>query len=245
MGSPIQRSTIGALAAASLIFAAEPAAAQATNVVWATPDMFWYPRPVPGGTMWMRVDARNGSHEFLFDHTRLASDLSVKLETRIDPLALPFAGRDVYFRVKFDGSNAAMQSGAMAIEFAYGGELWRCDMQGEWDWGRASDYECNSKGAFDRFDEPLRDTDPRPSPDGRWEALVVNNNVVVRRAGTTGTRALSTDGTPASAYHAGSIRWSEDSVTISAYRVDSAIWTTARPGASVNQYLTKAQWRIP
>jgi hypothetical protein len=230
-------------ASASLLTFAVSAAAQTPGPVWAKPDLFWYSKAVPGGNVWMQVDVRNGWQSELFDHTRLAAELSVKMESPIRALALPFASRDAHFIVKFDGGNT-MNSGTMALEFVRNGELWRCDMQTEWDWGRASDYDCANRGAFDRVDDPPGDSVPRVSPDGKWAAIVVNNNVVVRRAGTTATTVLSKDGTPTFAYYAGSLAWSADSRTLSAYRVNAAIWTNLDLGASVKQFLMKAEWPV-
>src|SRR6185503_11779744 len=97
------------------------------------------------------------------DHTRLAKELAAKTESNITSLALPFASRDAHFVVKFDGGTT-MNAGSMALEFTLNGELWRCEMQAEWDWGKASDYDCASRGAFDRYEDPLSAA-PRVSPD--------------------------------------------------------------------------------
>jgi dipeptidyl aminopeptidase/acylaminoacyl peptidase len=63
---------------------------------------------------------------------------------------------------------------------------------------------------------------PRPSPDQKLEALIVDNNVVVRPRGQTSgadSRLLSTDGTADNSYTTNSIQWSPDSTRLVAYRV--------------------------
>ena len=68
------------------------------------------------------------------------------------------------------------------------------------------------------------DDRPRVSPDGKWEALVRNHNVVIRPAGGRGaTTVLSTDGNEADYYSQQSIEWSPDSKKIAAYRVRPGI----------------------
>ena len=226
---------------ASLLIASAAASAQNSAPVWAKPDLFWYRKAVPGGFVWMQVDARTGSNDRLFEHTRLAKELSAKTERTFTALTLPFALPTAHFVVKFDGGTT-MNAGSMALEFLVGGDLWRCEMQAEWDWGKASDYDCANRGAYDKVEAQLTDADPRVSPDGTWEALIVNNNVVVRRAGAT--TVLSKDGTPTFAYHAGSIAWSADSKTLSAYRVSSTVWTTDASG-NVKQLVVRGEWSIP
>jgi hypothetical protein len=134
-----------------------------------------------------------------------------------------------------------MNAGSMALEFMLGGELWRCEMQAEWDWGRASDYDCSSRGAFDRPEAQTRDTRARVSPDGNWEAFIESYDVVVRRVGTVPFTALSTDGTPMFGYQGGSITWSADSKRISAYRVSSALSTA---DSNVRQFVVRGEWPV-
>ena len=129
----------------ALVAALSSAAAQETTTpVWSTPDRFWFRVPVPDGNEWWTVDARHGARERLFDHRRLAIELSEQSKRTYTPLTLPFADPASGFIVKYDGSNAALQEGALAIEFSLDDERWRCELQGEWDWGRTppSDYYC-------------------------------------------------------------------------------------------------------
>src|SRR5205085_5319480 len=63
------------------------------------------------------------------------------------------------------------------------------------------------------------DEGPRLSPDGKWEALVNNFNVVVRAVGSRVLTRLSTDGSEGNAYDLSSIAWSPDSKKIAAFKV--------------------------
>src|SRR5688572_16725987 len=175
--------------------------------VWATPDRFWFRIFVPGGNEWWLVDARNGVRERLFDHRRLAAEVTAQSKQDYTPLTLPFADPAAAFVVKYDGENNALKDG-LAIEFTLADERWRCELNGEWDWAKKSDYYCAAL-EDDAATTPAS-AGPVQSPDGKWEAAIQNNNVTVRQAGGA-TRALSTDGTPAAPYHLGSLRWSADS----------------------------------
>ena len=68
------------------------------------------------------------------------------------------------------------------------------------------------------------DDRPHVSPDGKWEAVIRNHNVVVRPAGGRGESVvLSTDGSEADYYTQQSIAWSPDSKKLAAYRVRPGI----------------------
>jgi hypothetical protein len=232
----------GALVVLLVAAVSSVAAQDGTTPVWPTPDRFWFRVAVPGGNEWWTVDARHGSRERLFDHRRLAVELSEQSKRTYTPLTLPFADPASGFIVKYDGSNAALQEGALAIEFSLDDERWRCELQGEWDWGRTppSDYYCASieDGAV-----PASAAAPVRSPDGKWEALISNNNVGVRPSGGA-VRMLSIDGTPAAPYHLGSVRWSADSRAVSAYRVHSDAWRSPPSAGSVKTLITAHEWVV-
>ena len=223
--------------------AAGAGAQETTTPVWSTPDRFWFRLPAPGGNEWWTVDARSGARERLFDHQRLAIELSEQSKRAYTPLTLPFADPASEFVVKYDGSNAALQEGALAIEFSFDDERWRCELQGEWDWGRKppSDYYCApAEGAA----APASGAGPVRSPDGKWEAFISNSNVAVRPSGGA-VRMLSADGTPAAPYHLGSLRWSRDSRTISGYRMHSDAWRSPSSVDNIKTLITVRDWAVP
>jgi hypothetical protein len=228
-----------------------PSPAGVSAPVWPKPDLFWFQKPVDGGIVWLKVDAEHGVKEPLFDHQRLAVELNLRTGHEYTPLALPFSDPSAAFVVKYDGSNAYIQEGAMAIEFLLDGQRWRCDLQIKWDWNRVppTDYECLPRGPAPApgasRDGPAR-TDARRSPDGRWDAFTHEYNVVVRSVASPDApiRRLSSDGTPIAAYHAGSLRWSADSTSLTAFRVDARVWESASLNASVKPLVVKQMWPI-
>jgi len=218
--------------------------AQDPAPVWAKSDAFWYRTTVSGSHVWMTVNAEHGVRQPLFDHQRLAIELTQKTEMEFTATTLPFANPGTRFVVKYDGSSVPVPHGLLAIEFVLDNAAWRCELEAEWDWARTppSDYECTKQ------DGPVPpappDTSPTsvPSPDRKWEAFVQNDNVMVRAAGATAAKTLSKDGTSARPYQAGSLSWSEDSKTVSAYRVDAAIWRSNDVSGTVKSLIAKGAW---
>ena len=187
----------------------------------------------------------HGAREPLFDHRRLAVELNLKSGFEFTPLTLPFADPGAEFVVVFDGSNAPIE-GAMAIEFLLDGHQWRCDLQAEWDWGKEppTDYECVKGDPVQPSARPAAGA-PLRSPDGRWEALAQNHNVVVRPARGGAAKPLSSDGTAALPYDRGSIHWSRDSNTLSAYRVSPEVWKAESVTGSVKDLVLRREFKLP
>jgi dipeptidyl aminopeptidase/acylaminoacyl peptidase len=167
---------------------------------------FAYRKTVEGGFAFVTVDAQTLAKTASFDAVRLAAALGAVTDSKVDPLRLPF-------------ESFAFGEGA-TITFAIGYEPWQCDLAA---------YRCAKQELQDRsrprgfgvvrdLGVPA-DNHPRRSPDGRYEALVVDDNVVVRRADGSNAVTLSTDGTPGDFYDPETIRWSPDSRHLVAYRV--------------------------
>lgn len=215
-----------------------------SGLVWTKPDRFWFRKTMNGANVWLNVDAAYGVKEPLFDHQRLAIELGVRTGGEFTPTDLPLADPAARFVVKYDGSNAYIQEGAMAIEFILGGHHWRCDLQIKWNWNLVppTDYECLSRrpvqpGVSDR---PIVAPVSVRSPDGAWDALVEDHNVVIRPAGGGQPQKLTTDGTAAFAYQVGSITWTADSKGLSAYRVHEKVWLEPSVTATVKAQLHRA-----
>ena len=166
-------------------------------------DRFWYRKAVRGGNEFVLVDATTREKRPAFDHARLAASLSAARDTTYTATGLPFN------RITFvdDGQS---------IEFAAADSLWRCTL---------SDYACRRTGPAPRFGgrggggQRQPNDQPRLSPDGKWEALIVNYNVHVRAPGSTESIALSQDGSEGNYYTLQSIAWSPDSKRLAANRV--------------------------
>lgn len=220
-----------------------------SDLVWTTLDRFWFRKTVAGGHLWLNVDAEYGVKEPLFDHQRLAIELGIRTGDEYTALTLPLANPAAQFVVKYDGSNAYIQEGAMAIEFMLDGVRWRCDLQTKWDWNKVppTDYVCASRGAVVPGVSGPVGTAPamHASPDGRWEATVQDHNVVVRAAGGGAARRLSADGAAGFAYQAGSIAWTADSKGLAAYRVNEQVWLSASVTGSVKTAVVRSTFSIP
>lgn len=224
------------------------AAVEPSPLTWARPDHFWYRKAMPNGNVWLNVDALHGVKEPLFDHQRLAIELNLRGGYEFTPMTLPFADPATEFVVKYDGSNAYIQEGAMAIEFILDGSLWRCELQIKWDWNKVppTDYECLPRRPMQPGTRPRRAAgSPVPSPDGRWEALIEAHNVIMRPRGGGAATRLSTDGSAADPYAPESLQWSRDSKTLVGYRVKPELWQSDSLTGSVKNLVTRGEWQAP
>jgi dipeptidyl aminopeptidase/acylaminoacyl peptidase len=173
-------------------------------------DRFFYRRSVKGGHEFVMVDALTQEKRPAFDHERLAAALAKATGERQDPLRIPATG------VRIADDERALD---LSVEQA----RWHCSL---------TEYSCSRSeapplrpGFLRGFASVVRDPDaprddkPRPSPDGRWEALVDNYNVALRVPGSKALTRLSSDGSEGNYYELRSIVWSPDSTRLAAYRV--------------------------
>jgi dipeptidyl aminopeptidase/acylaminoacyl peptidase len=167
---------------------------------------FWYRKTIKGGTAFEVMDAETMAKKAAFDHQRLAASLSAASGKKYSALNLPFQA-------------IAFVDGEKAIEFDLGDSKWRCEL---------ADYSCRKVGPASRrrggagspfVTPPPPPQDPKPSPDGKWTALIKNYNIWVRSSDGKTEFPLSWEGSEGDAYLWGSIAWSPDSKKIAAYRV--------------------------
>ena len=184
---------------------------------------FWYRRSVKGGNEFMWFDAETRQKRPAFDHARLAAAL---------PPATGATGNK-YTAVTLPFNTIAFADNETTLEVTVDGVPWRCGL---------SDYICKKAaeagggrgggrgrgagaGGFTGIPGPGLsnrrgdDNAPKVSPDGKWEALVNNYNIVVRAAGGRDLTRLSTDGSEGDYYALSSIVWSPDSKKLAASRV--------------------------
>jgi hypothetical protein len=234
---------LGGLLVAAAAFLQTPAPAE---LHWPKPDLFWYRVSIPNGNLWLSVDAKHGVREPLFDHQRLAIELNLRSGYEFTPATLPFADPAAEFVVKFDGSNAYIQEGAKAIEFVMDGYLWRCELQIKWNWNLVppTDYECGSRRPH--VPRPKAAVTSVASPDGRWDAILLEHNIGVRRRGTDApVLMLSKDGSASAQYSLGSIVWSPDSRRVAAYRVDAKVPQSTAVAGNVAPLVVRGEWAVP
>lgn len=242
----IEMAVAGHFAAATPQVPAEPQP-EVSAPVWAKPDHFWFRKAYGDGHLYFTVDTLHGVKEPLFDHQRLAIELNLRTGYEFTPTTLPFADPAARFEVKYDGSNAYIQEGAMAVEFDLDGTHWRCDLQIKWNWNKIppTDYECLPRRPATTAPTSPAPPAPATSPDGRYAVEVRNFNVwllplVTREA----PRALTTNGTTDIAYDAGSLQWSQDSTVVTAYKLDADIWRSPSITANVKGMTTRVELRV-
>jgi dipeptidyl aminopeptidase/acylaminoacyl peptidase len=167
---------------------------------------FWYRKSVKGGFEFVMFDAETLTRRPAFDAERLAASLSAAAGGKYTALDLPFTA-------------LTLSEDEREIRFAAGDINWKCEL---------SNYTCANLGPAERRgpgapqrppDAQRRPDQPKPSPDGRWEAFVKNYNVFLRPKDKKEEFALSSDGSEGDYYTLQSIVWSPDSKRLAAYRV--------------------------
>jgi dipeptidyl aminopeptidase/acylaminoacyl peptidase len=167
---------------------------------------FWYRKSVKGGFEFVLFDAETLTRRPAFDAGRLAASLSAAAGGKYTALDLPF-------------TTLTLSEDEREIRFAAGDINWKCEL---------SNYTCANLGPAERRgpglqqrppDAQRRPDQPRPSPDGRWEAFVKNYNVFIRPKDKKEETALSSDGSEGDYYTLQSVVWSPDSKRLAAYRV--------------------------
>lgn len=161
-------------------------------------------RSVTAGDEFLVTETATGEVRRAFDHERLAEGLSSVTGEAYGAFSLPFRA----FGYVDDGG---------AVEVAFGEATYRCDLAG---------YRCaevpgaepsERGGSGGPADGEVGG--PRVSPDGRWEGLVENHNVVIRQVGSDSDHYRTHDGSEGNAYRAQTLAWSPDSRGLVAQRV--------------------------
>ena len=166
---------------------------------------FFYRKTVAGGFAFETVDAHTLAAAPAFNQAKLATGLAAALGRPVDPLQLPF--------VDFDFAD-----GGKAIRFDVDDATWRCGLD---------DFHCAIEpphgrprgfGVVRDLSVPA-DNSPRLSPDRQWEALVEDDNLIIRKPGTRDAIRLTSDGSAGDFYDPETLNWSPDSRHIMIYRV--------------------------
>lgn len=191
-----------------------------------TTSRFWYRKSVKGGNEFVLVDAETLTKKPAFDHERLAASLSSAAGEKYTALKLPFNA--IIF---VDNEKAIEFTIGEFLGFGFGppggatGPRWRCDLS-EYSCKKLSEDTQRGRGQFNlqsrgipgpQYDQGP--SEPKVSPDGKWEALINNYNVVIRAKGKRDLTRLSLDGSEGNTYTVQSIAWSPDSSKLVAYRV--------------------------
>jgi dipeptidyl aminopeptidase/acylaminoacyl peptidase len=151
-----------------------------------------YRKSVAGGAVFLLADVDARTKTVAFDHEKLAAALSAAGE-KAAAQRLPF-------------QEAALAEDGRSVSFELSRVRWRCALP---------DYSCR------KVDMTRPAQEARTSPDGKWEALISNYNVLVREKGKTEAPLKSMDGSEGNYYTPRSLAWSPDSRNLVAYRVRS------------------------
>jgi dipeptidyl aminopeptidase/acylaminoacyl peptidase len=171
---------------------------------------FVYRKSVAGGHEFVMVDAETQQKRPAFDHARLAAALAKETGDKHTAQQLGF-------------NSFSFTEDEKSIELTLDQARWKCTL---------AEYSCTKTeprplraGVLRGVNGPVRDPEsqpearPRPSPDGKWEALVDNFNLAVRPKGGKKLQLLSTDGSEGNYYELTSVAWSPDSKKLVAYRI--------------------------
>lgn len=175
---------------------------------WQDEARFHYRKTVEGGFAFVSHDLASGRGEPAFDHAAIARALAAAGGGEHPPTQLPFEN----FRFEDEGA---------AIAFTAGEVRWRCTL------APAACARAAPRPGRPRAFGVVRDlavpadNRPRPSPDGRHEALVEDGYVVVRRVddGATVLHLRAGDEDPTRFDDPETLAWSPDSRWLAVYRV--------------------------
>ena len=168
---------------------------------------FWYVRNTPEGRVYVMVDAGRRRRQDLFDHRRLAAELTRATGRDVQPGQLWL-------------ERLHTNAGADTLRFHYAGHRWTYDNRRN----RLTDDGPLPPAPPQRHwmevdDE--RQAAPVTSPDGKLMAYIRENNVWVSRTDGSQPRQLSHDGTPGN-YYSAYISWSPDSRMVASCRIRPA-----------------------
>jgi dienelactone hydrolase len=169
---------------------------------------FIYRKSTGGGHQFVVFDAATLAKQPAFDHGRLAESLSKISGEHYKTDKLPF-------------NTVTFVDDDKAVQYTAGDSIWKTNLS---DYatskvGPAPARRGNGVGRPPR--PPISETFNKPiaSPDGKWEALILNYNVFLREKGKKEAVPLSYDGSAGNYYELQSIGWSPDSKKIAAFRV--------------------------
>lgn len=178
-------------------------------VTWIDAERYRYRRTTAGGFEFVVRRIGNAQAQPAFDPQKLAAALGSTLGTRIDARRLPFADFD--YETGERAIRAGVAAGRVRCELGTAYHCERIDAAGSKTRPRAWDVVRDLSVAADNT--------PHRSPDGRYEAFVQGDNLVLRTLADGAIRSFSRDGSPGDLYDPETIVWSPDSSRLVLYRV--------------------------
>lgn len=166
---------------------------------------FHYRKTVPSGFAFVEIDAATREKRPAFDNAAVAKGLTALLGRPIDAQKLPFEG------FAFADDRRAI---TMSVDYA----PVRCVLATATCERVVSRRRPRGFGVVRDLSVPALN-DPHASPDGKFEALVLDDNIVVRAKGGGAEAWRSQDGSPGDFYDPETIAWSPDGRYVALFRV--------------------------
>ncbi len=196
-------------------------------------NRFWYRKSVNGGHEFVLADADKLTKAPAFDHAKVAAALGPKYKAETLPFqTFHFVDHETAIAFAADGSMwrcalsdyACSKTGPATQGFGRGGRGPDAEDAPPSEYG--NDVEDGMLTAPPQQGEDPRgrargaqEPEERTSPDGKWQALIRNYNVFLRKKGAPDAAPLSWDGSEGNYYTLRSLVWSPDSRYLVGYRV--------------------------
>jgi dipeptidyl aminopeptidase/acylaminoacyl peptidase len=167
---------------------------------------FWYVRNAKDGKTYFRINAIDQNRTNLFDHTKLAGKLSEAIGKAMQPNALSL--EQLHVSDHFDTLTFVFEKGYWEYSIFTNRlkQKGACKPEAEEYWGGSEEDKTGK---------------PTPSPDGKKEAFIRENNVWVKDLSNDKTMQISLDGAPGE-YYSVHIYWSPDGTKLACVRVRPA-----------------------
>lgn len=197
---------------------------------------FWYVRNTPDGPVYVTVDADKKARKDMFDHKKLAKELSTATEHEVKPNNL----RLERLKLSDDLNN---------IEFYHANRLWAYDIKKNKLEEREIPYRPQRPQRHWMEVDDEKNAGPINSPDGQYTAYIKNHNIYVRDNNTRKEKQVSFDGTLGN-YYSSYIYWSPDSKKVAACKIRPAekryvYYVESSPNDQLQPKLHKQEYAKP
>jgi dipeptidyl aminopeptidase/acylaminoacyl peptidase len=169
---------------------------------WINASTFWYERTTPQGKEYIKVESARKKKSPLFDAKAVAGALAQQTTKKVDAARLNL-------------ENLRVSSNGDTLQFAFDSARWSFSLKDkklvkrEASERRDRGNRRNGGGYWGSWDFQ-RGSRNIPSPDGKMEAFLKDNNLYIRIRESKQEIALTHDGKPAN-YYSAYVQWSPDS----------------------------------
>lgn len=165
---------------------------------------FWYVRNTPEGQVYVIVDADTKERKELFDHQKMAEQLSKATQWEIKPNGIRL-------------ERLSVERSKDLLRFELNGKRWKYTI---------STHQLEEKGNLPApgkqrhwmETEDEKTANPVLSPDRKYTAYIKNHNIYVKELATGTEKQLSIDGTLGN-YYSAYLRWSPDSKKVASCKI--------------------------